>query len=259
MKSEPAVSFFKKPHIVGVLVFGALLILTQLIAYQDYLLFKSVKYKEEINAANLAKEKLEGALANSLSATQTLSFIVKKYGIKEDFEVVGKQIMASNKYVDAVELLKGGVIINVYPLKGNESVIGYDILHDSTRNVEALKAIEKRDLFFAGPFKLKQGGISIVGRLPIFIDDKFWGFAVTLVKLSTLIDAAGIDTTSSGDYIYQLSKPNPETHKEEFFLPNPQTFKKSQAASVYVPSGEWRIYVMQKHPQTLFSVLPFSL
>ena len=259
MNSKPAFSFAKRPFIVGVLVFSGLLVLTQLISYQDYLLLKSSKYKEQINAADLAKEKLEKALANSLSATQTLSFIVKKYGINEDFEVVGKQILESNHYVDAVELLKGGVITNVYPLKGNESVIGYDILKDTTRNIEALKAIEKRDLFFAGPFHLKQGGVSIVGRLPIFIDGKFWGFAVTLVKLSTLINAAGLDTAGDGDFAFQLSKINPETRKEEFFMPDSQRFNKSIAASVFVPSGEWRIYVMPKHSQTWLSFLPFSL
>ena len=239
-------------------MFSALVLLTQLISYQDYLLFKSSNTRQEIIAAHLAREKLQRALANSLSATQTLSFIEKQYGIKQDFDAVGKQILESNRYVDAVELLKGGVITNVYPLKDNESVIGYDILNDSKRNVEALKAIERKDLYFAGPFNLKQGGIAIVGRLPIFKDDKFWGFAVTLVKLSTLIDALGIDTSSSSDYIYQLSKVNPESHQEEFFLPNPQLLKKNLAVSIDVPQGDWRIYVMPRQSNILLSVLPFA-
>jgi sensor domain CHASE-containing protein len=230
--------FIKRPEVTGVFVFSALLLLTQLIAYQHYQLFQSTKYREEINAANLAKEKLQRALANSLSATQTLSFIVKTYGIKEDFDVVGKQILESNHYVDAIELLKGGTIINVYPLKGNESVIGYNILTDSARNIEAEKAIAKRDLFFAGPFKLKQGGVAIVGRLPIFIDEKFWGFAVTLVKLSTLIDALGIDTSANSDYLYQLSKVNPQTNKEEFYLPHAKAFNKKMAVWTDVPTGD---------------------
>jgi len=250
--------FIKRPEVTGVFVFSALLLLTQLIAYQHYQLFQSTKYREEINAANLAKEKLQKALANSLSATQTLSFIVKTYGIKEDFDVVGKQILESNHCVDAIELLKGGTITYVYPLKGNESVIGYNILTDSSRNIEAEKAIKKRDLFFAGPFKLKQGGVAIVGRLPIFIDEKFWGFAVTLVKLSTLIDALGIDTSGNSDYLYQLSKVNPQTNKEEFYLPDASTFDKKFAVFVDVPTGEWRIYVALRHPQAALAHVPFS-
>ena len=259
MTTTTIFNFLKKPAAAGTGSFLALLLLTQLISYQHYLLFRSTTNREQVNAANLAKEKLQKALANSQVATQTLSFIVKKYGINEDFDVIGKQILASNKYIDAVELLEGGTITHVYPLKGNESVIGYNILADSNRNIEAEKAIQKRDLFFAGPFTLKQGGIAIVGRLPIFINNKFWGFAVTLVKLSTLIDAADIDTTDSKDYLYQLSKINPESRKEEFFLPNPQTFKKNLAVSVEVPTGEWKIYVMPRNPQTVSAFMPFSV
>ena len=213
MNFSEILAFIKRPVITGLLTFSGLLLLTQLIAYQHHLLFRSTQIKEQVNAANVAKEKLQKALANSLTATQTLSFILKTYGIHNDFDSIAKQLLSSNKYIDALELVKGGTIVNVYPLKGNERALGYNILKDTVRNVEAEKAIARRELYFAGPFNLKQGGVSIVGRLPIFIDDKFWGFSVSLVKLSTLIDAADIDTMDNTDYAYQLSKVNPQTGK----------------------------------------------
>ena len=252
-------AFIKKPVTTGVLTFLALLLLTQLIAYQHHLLFRSTQLKEQANAANVAKEKLQKALANSLSATQTLSFILKTYGFHNDFDSVAKQLLSSNKYIDALELVKGGLITNVYPLKGNELALGYNILKDTARNIEAEKAIEKKELYFAGPFHLKQGGISIVGRLPIFIDGKFWGFSVSIVKLTTLIDAADIDTTDNADYLYQLSKINPQTGKEEFFLPDPETFKKNLAVWAEVPMGDWRIYVMPRFSKSMASYLPFAI
>jgi PAS domain S-box-containing protein len=241
----------------GIGAFLFLLSLTQLVTYQHYLLFKTFRTTEMDNAANLVKEKLETALTNSLSATRTLSFIVKKYGVQNDFDSVAKQLMESNKYIDEMELVEGGVITKIYPLKGNESAIGLNILTTSANRLEALKAIGKRELFFAGPLELKQGGLGIVGRLPIFFDDEFWGFAAVVIRLPTLISAAGIDTLQNGDYRYQLSKINPTTGKEEFFLPGAELFKNETPVSVDIPSGEWKIYVLPRKSQFLITVLPF--
>ena len=252
-------SFLKKPAVASFWVFIFVLLLTQLVAYQHYLLYKESRVREVSNAVNLAKEKLQTALSNSLAATQTLSFIVKKYGIKDDFDSVARQLMENNKFIDELELVEGGVITKVYPLKENEPAIGLNILNTAENRQEALKAIGKRQLFFAGPLKLQQGGIGIVGRLPIFIDDKFWGFSVAIIRLPTLIQAAGVDNSQDENYRYQLSKKNPLTGKEEFFLPGPELFHDKNAVSVDVPDGEWKIYAVSKYPQTLGSFVPFSL
>ena len=97
-------------------------------------------------------------------------------------------------------------------------MIGYNILLDSTRNKEAYKAIEKKQLFFAGPFKLRQGGMGVVGRLPVFRNNKFWGFSAVVIKMSTLFGAAGFDSSAKDGYYMQLSKINPETKEEEYFF-----------------------------------------
>jgi sensor domain CHASE-containing protein len=248
----------KKPLLTALFVFVLILLLTQLAAYQHYLLYQSTRIKEEANAANLAKEKLETVLTNSITATQTLSFIVKQYGIHNDFDNVGRQILASSKYVDAVELTDGGEIKYVYPLKENATALGYNILKDSVQNIEAQKAIARGDIFFAGPLRLKQGGTGIVGRLPILVNGSFKGFAISLVKLSTLIKAAGLDN-NTGDYIYQLSKINPRTNHEEFFLPGTGINAQKDIVFAYVPLGEWKIYVTQKHSPAFAALVPFSI
>jgi PAS domain S-box-containing protein len=250
---------FKKPVVAGLAVFFVLLALTQSLAYQHYLVFKSARSREMSNAANLVKERLQTALSNSLSATQTLSFVIKKYGVPDDFDSIARRILESNRFIDALELEEGGTITHVYPIKGNESVIGYNVLADSIASIEAFKAIEKKQLFFAGPFKLKQGGYGIVGRLPIFIGDKFWGFSVALIKLSTFIHMAEMDSVGSGPYIYQLAKENPQSGKLEFFLPNPELCRDEIATPAFVPNGEWKIYVKPKKSEAPAAIIPFSL
>lgn len=60
-------------------------------------------------------------------------------------------------------------------------------------------------------------------------------------------------------YQYQLSKINPSTGKEEFFLEGGQP-KTASYVAVDVPTGEWRVYVMSKEGPLFFNqVFPFSL
>ncbi|HEX6225358.1 MAG TPA: CHASE domain-containing protein, partial [Chryseolinea sp.] len=228
-----------------------LTIVTQLLTYHRYLRHQDQVLQKINHEADFVKDKLKAALSFSLSATKTLAFLVAEHGVPDDFPAVAREIIISNKYIDALELTSEGVITHVYPLEGNESALGYDILKDPATKKEALKALEKKELFFAGPLNLKQGGRAVVGRLPIVKDSKFVGFSVVLVRMSTLLKAAGIDSIQNKDYVYQLSKVNPATGREEFFLPASVPHEKRHVAIVDVPDGEWKLYVMQKNKEVI--------
>ena len=90
MTARLSSQFYKRPFITGLIVFTGLLVLVQMVAYQRYLLLQDSQIRELSNAALVAKEKLEGALNNSSSATQTLSFWVKKYGVEKDFDELNR-------------------------------------------------------------------------------------------------------------------------------------------------------------------------
>jgi PAS domain S-box-containing protein len=248
-----------KPIIKSIVVFVLVMVLTQYLTYQRYVINKEAKKQEVLREINSVKDKLKTSLRYSLSATKTLAFIVEKYGAQKNFNRVAKDIFESSQYIDALELTQKGVITDVYPLKGNEKVIGYDILKDSLTKKDANKAIEKKEIYFAGPLKLKQGGTAIIGRLPIFRDTTFLGFSVVIIKLPTLLSAAGIDTIQNNHFIYQISKINSETKKEEFFLNTSTSFNETQAGSFNAPDGEWKVYVELKEPGTFYGITVFSI
>lgn len=259
MKNVFTISIIKRPILFGCFVFVIVALLTQYVTYQRYLISAETERDEVLSEIHSVKDRLKTSLSYNLSAAKTLAFIVENYGVPKDFNSIAKEILNSNKNIDALILIKKGVITHAYPLKSNENVIGFDILSDSSRSKEAYKAIEKRDLFFAGPYELKQGGVAVVGRLPIFIDNNFWGFSTVVIKLSTLLKASGIDTLQNNHFIYQLSKINPNTQKEEFFLPSTTKLDKEQSASIEVPDGEWKLYVMPKNKNRFFNIIIFSI
>lgn len=235
--------FTRKSFVWASLAFSILIALFSLVVYQRYALVKEAKIKAASAVVNHAKNKLEESIAYSVSAAKTLSFYIDQQGTVHDFDSIASQILEAIPGIDALQLVPNGVIEYVYPLKGNESVIGYDILKDTTRNKEALKAIEKKEFFFAGPLELKQGGVGVVGRLPLYRNGKFWGFSAVLIKLSTLLQTAGIDSSGNNGYYFQLAKINAHSKQEEFFLPVLDDRAQSLSVSVPVPDGEWKLSV----------------
>jgi PAS domain S-box-containing protein len=243
--------FNKRPILTGILIFFLAFGLTQFLTYKDYLLIKSSEREAVIERTNLIEKKLIAGLSYAISATKTLSFIERKYGIGNDFNEIAHELLQKNPNLDAIQLLEKGTIKYVYPLHGNEPAIGYDILSDPSRKTEALKAIESRTLFFAGPLDLIQGGTAIVGRQPIFKNNKFWGFAAVIVKLPTFYKIIGIENTDQDLFSVQFSKTHPETGAVEFFLPVEETVYTGHTHTVPIPLGDWKLSVQLKESLAL--------
>lgn len=252
-------SLFKRPAVIGWLVFFVLFGAVTALSYQRYLLFKEARKTTLTNAAINARDKLKAALDYSATATRTMAFIITPNGGNIAFDTVAKKLLASYQYVDALELVEGGTITQVYPREENAAAIGYDILKDPMVNKEAMRAITEKKLFYAGPIMLKQGYVGIIGRLPMFSDGKFRGFSAAIVKLTTLIHAAELDSGRSKDFIFQLSKIDPNTGEERFFLPSTGTWTEGDWVSVAVVEGDWKIYARFVNRKLGIALLPFLI
>ncbi len=244
MINNPLHLLYRKPLVWGFATFTILLCVTQYIAYQKYLINENEQRKEIDNQVNLIKEKLQALVMYSYSATKSLAYIVERNGIPADFDSIAIELLDRSKYFDVVELVDGnGVITHVYPLKDNE-VIGFNIITSTTASSGALATIKRKDFFIAGPVNLKQGGVAMISRQPIFIDNKFSGFAAVLTKLSTFFNDLNINPSDNQQFVYQLSKVNQETGKEDFFLDSDMSSFKEFAVPIEMSFGEWKLYVV---------------
>lgn len=209
------------------------------------------------NILGVVKQNIEQTLKNSYAATITLALSIDDSGNPKNFEEIAKHLIDNYNSIDAVQLVPNGVIKYTYPLKGNEAATNFDILHSPLHRKSALKAIESKTIYFSGPVELKQGGLGLVGRLPVFKKGKFWGFSAVIVKFDTFIKSTGIETFKSDRYYFQLSKTNPLTNEEEFFLENKSDFSKKTFQMVEIPEGDWNLYIIPKKKSSLlFEFLP---
>lgn len=242
--NETANWFLSKPRLTGFLFFLFLLTFVSLIVYQRYELYRETKKQEVAGILNEVEQNIEQSLKNYYTVSLTLALTIDNNGVPKNFEAVAEKLIKTNPHLQAVQLVPNGVIKYVYPLKGNEQVLNLDLFKSVPRTVmEAKKAIETRNMYYQGPVKLTQGGVGLVGRLPVFINDKFWGFSAIVIKLDTFFKASGIDKAKYKNYRFQFSKINSETKKEEFFVGVDGNNNFENAKSIVFPDGDWKLYV----------------
>lgn len=233
------------PKVTGIVVALAFAILSVLMTWFS---FDNTKRSAALDAKSirvLVQQSVNHALTQCYNATVTLAMSIDEGGQVHHFDSIAKLIMARNPNLDALQLVPGGIIQYTYPLSGNEASIGYDILHDPKVKEEALESIRRNDFYFAGPFELKQGGMAVVGRMPIFRNGTFWGFSAVIIRLNNLLNSIGLVSGTQEDYFFRFSKTNPLTNEiEEFLPPIPElVFKVTE--SYYFESGDWQLMVIK--------------
>ena len=93
-----------------------------------------------------------------------------------------------------LSLAPGGVQRLVYPLAGNETLVGQDLLRDDHPNVRdsVMRAMQSRQVAISDPHEFRLGGLVIAARFGIYFDGKFCGLANLVVDLPSHLAAAGI-------------------------------------------------------------------
>lgn len=249
----------QKPRLAGILAFFFLVPFVYFAISLRYKIIQENEQREMSNILNVVQRNIAQMYKNSYTTTLTLAFTINDQGNPEDFEKIGKQLIESNPAVDAVQLLPGGVIRYIYPMKGNEPALNYDVLHSPDVRQEALLSMKNRTFYFAGPLPLKQGGIGIVGRLPVYNKNTFWGFSAVVIRMETLIRQSGIADIDDTKYFFQFSKTDPRTGKEVFYLnPNENTKDKFFIKEI-ISEGNWNIYLVSRQGDNMLYQVYTSL
>lgn len=236
------------------LLFASTLAVSLFLIGQSNALNKNERDSTTHRLLSLQSAQIERNLTLALTSTYVLAKEVKdNSGSVTNFDNSASAILQLIPGARNIQLAPDGVTQYVYPLAGNEKIIGHDILNDESRNSEALKAISTRSLTLAGPFKLIQGGVGVVGRNPIFLDvygrSDFWGFATALILLDDLLDQAGFCNLLCETYNYELGKPTIESESQMHVFASGGDPLSSNALSheIVVPNGTWILRLEPKY------------
>ena len=189
-------------------------------------------------------------IARALSATYALATLVRVgNGSIPNFDDVAAQMLPLYPGASELALAAGGKIQSVAPLRGNEKAIGLDILSDPAQGAEAALSRESGQLTLTGPLDLVQGGLALVGRLPVSLGDaagqpQFWGFTEVVMRLPQALAPAQLSQLTARGYDYQLWRIQPQTGKKQLIdVSSNARLTDPVEETLQVPNGIWTLSI----------------
>jgi len=190
---------------------------------------------------------LEQQLSRSLTAPFALAALVRQAGGARDFDAVAEELLGLYGGIDSLQLAPGGVLRLIHPLAGNEAALGIDLRTDPLHRADVEAAIRTRKLVLAGPFRLRQGGMGLAGRVAVFVPEgpgeRFWGVASAIIRLPGLLQASRLERLGEAGYDYQLRRKAPAASGTELIASGGAEPQDPVSIEVRVPGNGWTLAV----------------
>jgi diguanylate cyclase (GGDEF)-like protein/PAS domain S-box-containing protein len=201
-----------------------------------------------VSAVAQHRAALEGELNSSLYLTDGLVAYVKTQASMDSrlVQLMLKTLYEQARNVRNIGLAPGNHLTYVYPLEGNEKAIGiyYPDIADQWPAVE--QAMQDRRPRLAGPVQLKQGGVGLIYRVPVFTgpDDNYWGLLSMVIDLDALFEKAGIAPEINGMRLALRGKDGAGADGELFMGDAGLFAADSVTADITTPGGAWQLAAM---------------
>lgn len=191
-------------------------------------------------------------ISQHLSRVKVLeAVLIQSDGHLVDFAAVAHQLI-TEPGVRNVLFAPDGVVTEVYPLAGNEGVIGLNLQGEGAGNREAQAAIASGEMIMAGPFDLIQGGMGIAGRLPVYMERKggakeFWGIVSVTLAYPDVLAGISLESVEKQGFTWELWRINADTGERQTILGRAAQDAGSRKPSITQPvslyNSEWFITV----------------
>lgn len=208
------------------------------------------------------RSQLEAALLSDIYILNSLTTLISLSPRKDldNWSEVAKRIKQKSRHIKVIGLAPNDVVRFIYPLPGNEQVLGLDYRNVPEQWQSIQKAKDIEDIFISGPVDLVQGGKSLIVRIPIFLDppsnDQYWGVCSAVIAMDTLFLDAGIELFS---FRYNIAIKGADSSGKygEIFHGDEQIFTDAFATEVvHFPYGSW--YIAASHKQDVIHQLPWN-
>lgn len=225
-------------------VFGVLHTLTKL-EKDNYL----VDEKEDAeNYGELLRSSVDRELNSLLFISNGLASYLSVYKDELDenkINAILEDLWSRAKHVRNLGVAVGYRFKYVYPIAGNERVIGVD-LHSLPKQWPKVKmAVDTRQGILDGPLDLIQGGSGIIYRYPVFIKNEYWGILSTVINTQPFLEEA-FQRNRNNDYEFAI-----RTQEGKVFFGNPDLFKHKRIMLMEsnLPNGKWEWAIEKRDNQ----------
>ncbi len=216
-------------------------------------LTKNLLHREKASVnqqLNTITAQLQGNLQTNLSMlTGFAAYISARPDLTyEDFNQYAQQLFRKNPLLINFAAAKNLKVNYVYPLEGNEKVIGLDYRRTPAQVGMVMQVVNTGQMLVIGPVDLVQGGTAFIGRAPINTSDgKLWGIISAPLDATRLFQFAEIEKLSEGIDI-AIRSFDAIGNESDVFYGNPDVLLNSNRSSslISVGGGSWHIDAVSK-------------
>lgn len=195
---------------------------------------------------NLLRARLEATAQATFSATLSLEAMIQLDGeLSEDrFQALTRRAVRVVPHLRSIVAAPGDVASHVFPLAGNERVVGLDYRNVPLQWKQVQEARQRRAPLLVGPVSLIQGGVGLIQRTPVFLRQEgeelpnhYWGVVSVVADLGRFALAAGL--TEQQDL--QLALVDPSAQRTVWG--NASMLRQAHPARqlVQLPGAQWQL------------------
>ncbi len=184
---------------------------------------------------------------------------------RDEVEAILAGLYSESRHVRNFGIAVGYTLTYIHPIKGNEKAIGLHYPNVPARWPDIQRAIVLEKPMLIGPLKLVQGGNSLIYRVPIFIQGKYWGLVSTVIDSDSLLDTA-LKESLVNEYAIAIRGKNGQGMKGGVFRGDAALFSQpgTQLIDIDVPGGKWVLAIHSNNPsqqqlQKVFNIMIWFL
>ncbi|WP_349648948.1 ATP-binding protein [Candidatus Parabeggiatoa sp. HSG14] len=205
-----------------------------------------------LNQLSAIRARLEASISSRLFLMRGLIAYVSVYPniTQAEFTKTAEVALTQQVGIQHLNLVQGTTISHVYPLEGNEAIVGLDLMTIPNLRDAVQRTIKTEETVVAGPIELIDGAqVVFISTPPIFITSsqntsekrRYWGFGMLLVNQENLFEEAGLPD-STNRLQYALRGRDGQGITGGSFFGNANIFRHNPVTlSVSLPSGSWRL------------------
>lgn len=193
-------------------------------------------------------------LTRELSSVLYLSSGLRSYLTVRHASMAGDevQLILADLYRSAAHVRNFGVAVGlhlsyVYPIKGNEKAVGLYYPSQPAQWVQVRQVVETGQPQLVGPMSLVQGGVGLIYRVPVLVNDSYWGLVSTVIDVPSLLQAA-LGAAEFADVEVAVRGRDGLGLRGDVFYGDAALFSQPDAVltAMDVPGGQWVIALARK-------------
>ena len=206
-----------------------------------------------LNSLAVVRARVEGYINANIQLVQGLVAVVAtEPGLDQvRFAAIGVRLFEQPNQLSNVAAAPGLVVSMVYPLEGNEAVLGLDYTQNPQQRHAALRVRDEGRLVLAGPVDLVQGGTGFIARYPVFVrgedgSDVFWGITSAVIDAEVLYRESGLyDAAETLGIAVAIGGRDGQAQEGTPFFGDAAILSGDPLfADILLPNGSWRMWAV---------------